>query len=183
MADASNAEATLSERAAPHLERWGALWGVPGLARTLRVVASGRMRTSLGLYRPGRGEIRVARFLLAGPEALLLEVLCHEAAHAVVYARHGRSVRPHGREWRALMEAAGHPGRARLPEARLAELPAAARRQRFLFAHRCPACGRERLAGRPVRGWRCVPCARTGGTGRLVVSRRAMSDAPHPGPA
>jgi len=175
MTRVSPSDETLRAFAAPHLARWGALWDQPGLAAAVRVTSSGRLRTSLGLCRPGRAELVVARFLLDGPESLLIEVLCHEAAHAVVHARHGRCVRPHGVEWRRLMEMAGYRGRARLPEARLAELPEAARRRRVLWEHRCPSCGRRRLAGRPVSGWRCLPCARTGGTGQLIVRRRAMT--------
>jgi len=31
------------------------------------------------------------------------EVVCHEAAHRVVWDRYGRAARPHGAEWRALV--------------------------------------------------------------------------------
>ena len=57
------------------------------------------------------GRITVAVQLLASRH--LEEVLVHEVAHLVCFWRHGR-VRPHGREWRALMQ----PGRA--PRARAA---------------------------------------------------------------
>jgi len=168
-------EAALARLASDHLPRWGALWRVPGLATRVRVVVSPRMRTSLGLCAPARGEIRLARFLLEAPESLLLEVLCHEAAHAAVHVRHGRGVRPHGCEWRALMRSAGYTGRARMPAERLAELPPAARRRRVLWRHRCTGCGRERMAGRPVHDWRCLPCTRAGRSGELTVTREAMA--------
>lgn len=162
----------LSAFARTHLTRWGALWGAPDVADRVRVVVSGRLRTSLGLYVSARDEVRLARFLLDGPPSLLLEVLCHEAAHAVVHRRHGRRARPHGREWRALMRAAGYPGHARLPAERLAALPESALRRRALWLHRCARCGRERLAGRPVPSWRCAPCRQAGRTGALEIRRQ-----------
>jgi len=168
----------LSELAAPHLARWANLWGVPGLERSLRLQSSTRMRTSLGRCMPARREIRIADYLLDGPHGLLLEVVCHEAAHAAVHALHEPEVRPHGREWRALMRAAGYEGRARFPEARLSVLPTRAQKGRILWEHRCPICQRSRRAGRPMRAWRCVPCRAEGLTGRIVITRRAATTGP-----
>lgn len=94
------------------LAGWMQLWGVPGLEERLDVRFSGRLTRSLGRCHPARGLIRLKRTLEKGDEALLSEVLCHEAAHAAVYAIHRRRVRPHGREWGQLMRVAGYRPRA-----------------------------------------------------------------------
>ncbi len=97
------------------LRHWGALWDVDELDRVL-VRTSSRMFTTLGNYRPHRDEIRLASHLyeVGGPD-LWQEVLCHEAAHAAVWRKHGRSVAAHGPEWKGLMKAAGYSSRATLP--------------------------------------------------------------------
>jgi predicted SprT family Zn-dependent metalloprotease len=40
-------------------------------------------------------------------KGILEEVLCHELAHVAVYRLHGRSVRPHGPEWKRLVRQVG----------------------------------------------------------------------------
>lgn len=169
---ATHRDRALAEAAAPHLGRWAGLWGVPDLPASLQLRSSTRMRTSLGRCAPARSEIRIADFLLEGPRSLLLEVVCHEAAHAAVHCLHGGEARPHGHEWRALMRAAGYPGQTRMPAERLSVLPTDAARRRILWEHRCPSCRRSRLAGRPVRAWRCTACRAEGLTGRIVITRR-----------
>jgi hypothetical protein len=94
---------------------WARAWGVPGLEERVDIAFSARFRTSLGRCQPATGRIRLAAFLLAGPDEILHETLCHEAAHAAVYELHGGGPRPHGPEWKALMRAAGFPARARVP--------------------------------------------------------------------
>ena len=153
------------------LADWAQLWGVPGLEERLSVQISTRLRTSLGRYSPAQGALRVASYLLDGPQSLLREVLCHEAAHAAVYELHGRTVRPHGREWQALMRKAGFVPRTRIPTAELDRLPLPARRARVLWEHRCPVCQALRVAGRPVRAWRCAACRAAGLSGELVIER------------
>ena len=153
---------------------WGAVWGLPELAERVTVAVSSRMRSSLGRCYTTRLEVRIASFVVAGPAALLREVLCHELAHAAVQMRHGPRVRPHGREWRAFMLAAGMPPRARLPRDVLADLPAPARRRRPQWEHRCPRCGASRDASRPVRRWCCARCVAAGHSGRLVITKRVV---------
>jgi predicted SprT family Zn-dependent metalloprotease len=153
------------------LTDWAQRWGVPGLERRLSVQISTRLRTSLGRYSSAQRELRVASYLLDGPPSLLREVLCHEAAHAAVYERHGRSTRPHGPEWQALMREAGFAPRVRIPAAELDGLPLPARRARILWEHRCPVCQASRVAGRPVREWRCAACRAAGLSGKLVIER------------
>jgi predicted SprT family Zn-dependent metalloprotease len=74
------------------------------------------MSRSLGRCALRTGDIRLNARLLDGPEAALLEVACHEAAHAASYILHGPKARPHGREWKALMRAAGYQPIVRWPE-------------------------------------------------------------------
>ncbi|MBK8232872.1 MAG: SprT-like domain-containing protein [Candidatus Eisenbacteria bacterium] len=88
------------------------LWGVPGLEERLDIRYSGRLTRSLGRCHPAHGLVRLKRSLADGDPALLREVVCHEVAHAAVFAIHRRRVRPHGKEWGALMRAAGYRARA-----------------------------------------------------------------------
>lgn len=147
------------------------IWGVPGLEAILDIRVSQRMRTSLGRCRASSGEIRIASFLLEAPESLVREVVGHEVAHAAAVELHGSGVRPHGPEWKALMSAAGLEPRVRLPAVDLGRLPARARRARVVWEHRCPVCQMQRLAGRPVRQWRCAACREAGLNGALVITR------------
>lgn len=95
------------------LANWAAIWGVPDLPSRVRIVFSQRLRRALGRCSPRTGSIRLNPGLLdAAPEALR-EVVCHEAAHAAVWLLHGRSARPHGREWKDLMRRAGYEPRVR----------------------------------------------------------------------
>ncbi len=106
--------------------QWADVWGLPGLERRVEITFSSRFRSTLGLYFPSTGEIRLAAFLLTGPPALLRETLCHEAAHAALYELRGRVPKPHGFEWRVLMLAVGFEPRARFPDSLPPAAPAAA---------------------------------------------------------
>ncbi len=88
------------------------------------------MTRSLGRCYPDRKLIRVARFVLDESEDLFQEVLCHEAAHVAAYHLHGRTIRPHGREWKALIQMAGYPPSARYQGASRYKPPPRARRKR-----------------------------------------------------
>ena len=149
------------------LAGWAESWGVPGLDRRLDIAFSGRFRSSLGRCAPAKGEIRLARCLLTGPTELLREALCHEAAHAAVHRLHGPRVRPHGREWRALMRTAKYEPRARLPAHILPDhFP-----KPTLWSHRCPVCQASRIARRRMTRWRCAACRTFGFGGELVIER------------
>jgi len=166
----------LRERSRELLSAWSELWGRPGLERSVDVEISRRMRRALGLTHPGRGVVRIAHTLLAAPDAAFAEVLCHEAAHIVVFERHRRTVRPHGPEWAALMRAAGYRPRTRVDPRDLGipwnpAPPRPRRRSRWVYEHQCPRCGMRRQARRAVPQWRCAPCLESGGTGRLEIFR------------
>lgn len=96
------------QNAGPLLEGWCHLWGAAGLAPEISLEISTRMTRSLGRCYPDRQLIRIADFVLEESEELFREVLCHEAAHLAAYQLHGKSIRPHGREWKALMVEAGY---------------------------------------------------------------------------
>ena len=153
---------------------WEHLWNADRLADRLTVEVSSRLRSSVGRCYPERRLIRLAVCLIDGSRELLPEVLCHEAAHVVVYERFGRSVRPHGREWRRLVETAGFPARTRVP----IEGPVNRRNLRRWWRHTCPVCGASRTAGRPMRRWRCVACVDAGRGGELVITRLVHREEP-----
>ena len=108
-------KATLSIEATTSADRWLHLWSTPDLATRTTIEWSPRLTRSLGRCYPERRLIRLAAFLEESENALLEEVLCHELAHLAARELHGRHIRPHGSEWKALMRAAGFEPKTRLP--------------------------------------------------------------------
>jgi predicted SprT family Zn-dependent metalloprotease len=165
----------------PELHRtvapWAEAWGVTGLEHRVEICFNPRLKRSLGRCVPTKGEIRLAGFLRRGPPKLLREVLCHEAAHAAVYELHGVGPRPHGREWRALMEAVGFEARARFPAHLVPEAHRTPRRPSTLWEYRCAVCHAARVARRRMPKWRCVRCRASGLDGSLVSTRLDGIDA------
>jgi hypothetical protein len=100
----------LQARARPVLERLAALYAEPRVLG-IEVRVSHRMSASLARAYLAEARVTVAAPLLGSLH--LDEVLVHEVAHIVCHWRHGR-VRPHGREWKALMAQAGLRARVRL---------------------------------------------------------------------
>jgi SprT protein len=98
-------------------------------------------------------------------------VLCHELAHLAVHRLHGRSAKPHGPEWRALMQAAGYPPVTSLCRV-VTDQSADRRLSPSQFEHRCPVCQMVRLARRRVSAWRCANCVAAGLPGELIVTRQ-----------
>ncbi len=150
----------LPEQAAQWLAQWRALT----LARDARSEFSARLSASLGVTYPERGLIRLNRSLLNEDRHLLEVVLCHELAHLVIFRRHGKSVRPHGPEWRTLMQAVGFEPNARLGCSR----HNASRRKRS-YRHTCPVCHETRTANRAMSRWRCPQCIEQGLEGILLI--------------
>jgi predicted SprT family Zn-dependent metalloprotease len=151
------------------IRSWSKVWGLPGLEHRVTVSVSSRLRSSLGRSFPERSLVRIAKFVAEGPRALLDEVLCHEVAHIAVFEQYGRSVRPHGKEWAALLREVGFKPRTRIAAAEVQPPGATSRRPALAYEHRCPVCGARRLAKRPVHGWRCARCAEDGLAGRLEI--------------
>ena len=149
-------------------------WRLPSLAKT-PIVTSSRLRSSLGLFSPRSGEVRLAAFLADASTTLYREVVLHELAHAAVHLKYGPGRRPHGNEWRGFMVAVGLQPRVRLPREELGglSLRPVVRRARIRWRHRCPVCQTARVAGRPVRRWRCSSCVSAGLSGELTITRLA----------
>src|SRR5215475_2432447 len=63
------------------LQDWGLQWGLPDLARSVRVEWGRRFRRSLGRVHLDRRVVRVAVELAIAPTEVLREVICHEVAH------------------------------------------------------------------------------------------------------
>jgi predicted SprT family Zn-dependent metalloprotease len=96
------------------------------------------------------------------------EVICHEAAHFVVWQRRGLAVRPHGSEWVALVKLAGFE-----PKATRAHCGQPPRRPapKQAFRHTCPVCHFSRRAARRMPRWRCPECRAIGLDGPLRIER------------
>ena len=151
---------------AAHLAR---LWSVPSLPTAVSIRLNRRLTTTLARYKRDTRTIEVGvRFLAL--RSRRSEVLAHELAHAAVHIRHGLVALAHGKEWQALVKAAGMAGRARMATGRRPSAkPRAARSTRY--EHRCPVCHMVRAAKRPVTGWRCRACVEAGLEGALDITR------------
>lgn len=159
-----------------HLAAWASIWKLPDLTAGLDIQVSARLRRSLGRCDPRGGIVRLNPALLDSPGQLLIETLCHEVAHVAAFRLHGPKVRPHGREWAALMTAAGFKPQARVLERSLPEAVRLRSRPRRLYLHRCRDCEARRVARRPMRRWLCRRCVEAGLPGRLdIVSIPATS--------
>lgn len=155
------------------LRAWGVLWDVPGLESLVTVVPNGRLRTTLARY------IVKARTIELGPGFFRLRghrsaVICHEAAHAAILFRFGHVEEPHGPIWASLVAAAGYPAKSTwaVQRRRVATGRPDVRKSRKprVYEHRCEVCHFRRLAGRPVRVWRCPECSAAGLPGLLTVT-------------
>jgi hypothetical protein len=113
----------ISDETHASLDHWLQTWNTADLAAQTRIEFSPRLTRSLGRCYPDRRLIRISSHLEGAPDGLLQEVLCHEMAHLATRELHGRNVRPHGPEWKALMTSAGFEPRTRLPSPNGAPLP------------------------------------------------------------
>jgi predicted SprT family Zn-dependent metalloprotease len=163
-------EAAIPPRLQRRLERWLERWGTPSLSKSLRIEFSPRLRRAFGRCYQDERLIRLTPSLRDTQSHLLAEILCHEAAHAAVYERHGAEARPHGEEWEEMMRVAGFEPRVRIPVAVRNTLPEGAK-DRVVYLHRCPVCDLSRHAARPMHNWRCRTCVSTRSQGQLVIRR------------
>jgi predicted SprT family Zn-dependent metalloprotease len=158
------------------LSRLAAIWRCAWLESvTVRFVAPRRasLASSNARLRTIRLDERLRR-----RTRFLSEVLCHEAAHLVAFAKSGGKNQPHGPEWRALMKAAGCDPRVRLP-AIGGGAPAPRTRLRPLqFEHVCPVCHARRFAARRMSAWRCSACLANGLDGTLDIRRVDAAESP-----
>jgi predicted SprT family Zn-dependent metalloprotease len=153
------------------VDRWLHLWDVPQLEAKSRIEWSPRLTRSLGRCYPDKRLIRIASYLESAPDGLLQEVLCHEMAHLATRELHGRKARPHGPEWKALMQKAGFEPRTHLPAPNGAPRLRRRRRSPYVYLHRCPVCQIFRTARRLMSRWRCAACVTSGLEGRLTITR------------
>lgn len=104
---------------APDIDRFLAAVDATDLRKKIHVRFNRRMRTRAGccIYarirhdhvpREFRVELNPNLLIDRNPEQLL-PTLAHELAHAVVRARFGGRAAPHGKEWRATIQAMGYP--------------------------------------------------------------------------
>ncbi|MDP6546714.1 MAG: SprT-like domain-containing protein [Phycisphaerae bacterium] len=135
-------------------DRCGQAWEIPDLARRVTIVYNPRLRTTLGraILDDNRVELNV-HLLRAYPDELLVTVV-HELAHLAVRMRYGK-VRPHGREFKALMGAVNMSADAthHLDTARVK-----LQRRRYVYLHRCADCGMMFIARKPRRDCYCKAC-------------------------
>jgi len=149
-------------------EQWQACPFVAGVD----VVFDTRLRTSVACYSRRQKRIKLNVVLLAQPH-FLPEVVGHELAHLVVFARYGLDCRPHGPEWRQLMRSSGLVARrtVRIPMAN-AEGSNRTPRSTAKYTHRCPVCQARWTAKRRMTRWRCSSCMESGLSGELIVERK-----------
>lgn len=163
----------INESVMEYLALLGSLWQIDRLEDRLTVVPSWKMIRTLGNCRPESGLIRLSGILFReGNGRVFREVLCHEAAHAAVFFIFGKGRRPHGREWRSLMEKALHLPRTRIPEGEILGLAPSGKKGRYLYFHRCSHCGIVFRKKRTDRRWRCKSCLMNGLEGKLRVVKR-----------
>ena len=89
-----------------YLRSLGRPWKHPPVGK-LHVRVNRRFTATVGRYVGSRDLIEVSPTVVGFSAKLQRKILCHEAAHLVVWKRYGKSVRPHGPEWRALVQEAG----------------------------------------------------------------------------
>ena len=140
-------------------------WAIEEVADYIQIGFSNRITRSLGRTQPAAKIIRLNPLLQTRLSHLLEEVLCHELAHIAAYHLHGDSIRPHGPEWRALVQAAGFEPRVRID----ADLDWPSPPHVKCYTHRCPVCHAVRVAKKPMARWRCGECVANGLSGGLEI--------------
>ena len=144
----------------------GTLWGL-SLAG-LTVVRNNRLRTTVARYLPVKRQLELSG-LVANARRWRC-VLVHELAHAAAVELYGRRVKPHGKEWVALVESAERAGVVPNPRrVALRKKPITSVTTRF--AHTCPVCQFRRIAKRRVTTWLGPECHANGLPGDLVIEK------------
>jgi predicted SprT family Zn-dependent metalloprotease len=142
-------------------------WRHPDVSR-LRVRLNPRLTTTLARLLVSHSVIELNPTVTRLNARSRREAICHEAAHFVVWKRHGRAARPHGPEWAALVKLAGfkpHASRVRCGHlARPSEMKSA-------FRHTCLVCHFSKRAARRMSRWRCPECRAIGLEGRFRIER------------
>lgn len=152
------------------ISRWAELWGVGSLGDRVSVVFSPRMIKSLGRCDLRSKTIRLNPELKRHHGGILLEVLCHEAAHIAVHETYGPGSSPHGEEWQQYVRQAGFVPRI-TANLKSVNSPPVRKTAPAVYKHRCPVCQMTRTSSRPVSQWRCAACKESGLDGRLIIER------------
>ncbi len=82
-------------------------WQEHDLLDSIEMRGNRRMRTRAGVAYLVSRRIELNPRLLAQNPEMVHECFAHELAHIVVYARHEKKARAHGKEWRSLMRQVG----------------------------------------------------------------------------
>lgn len=157
---------SLERRFAKHLRSLERRWNTELPEFAIKV--NPRLTRTVARFIPGTVTVELSPSALHLRPAQQLEILSHEAAHAVVWQRHGRLAKPHGLEWAGLIRAAGHQPTASL--VRCAVL-AASKEVRASYRHTCQVCHFSAIAARRMSNWRCPECAAIGLPGMLSIER------------
>lgn len=143
------------------------IWGQPSVLR-LRVRFNPRLTAAAARFLARDGIIELNLAVADLDARSRREVICHEAAHFVVWQRHGGAARPHGPEWAALVTLAGFEPRAARVRCGLPRRPQV---MTPAFRHTCPVCHFSKRAARRMPRWRCPECRAIGLDGSLSIER------------
>ena len=148
-----------------YLKSLAEIWGEPRI-RTLRVQVNSRLRSTVARSKLSSNTLEINKRVSKRSATSQREIMCHEAAHHVVWRRYGTTVNPHGAEWAALMRSAGFK-----PRATFIKCGEFSRRQRMpvAFRHTCPVCHFSKRARRRMTLWRCPECSSIGLHGELNI--------------
>ncbi|MEI7730351.1 MAG: SprT-like domain-containing protein [Verrucomicrobiota bacterium] len=172
-----NSEAAARPPSAPldfglmaHLEQWCHLWQVPDLPAQIHILFSPRLHCALGRCRPRQGRITLSDILLLEPNhKLLVETLCHEAAHLAAYQKFGARIKPHGPEWRHLMQVAGYAPNVTARREHVFGLEQRLAKIRRRYEYHCPQCNITHLRRSQNPRLRCRACFTAGRSGLLLI--------------
>ena len=154
-------------RTASYVHSLARKWEAPRVSE-LEVRVNSRLTTTVARMVAKDGVIELGRATARLDARTRREVICHEAAHFVVWQSHGRSARPHGPEWAALVKLAGfEPKASRVRCGQAKPRPALTK----TFRHTCPVCHFSKRAARRVSRWRCPECRAIGLDGSLRIER------------
>ncbi len=133
-------------------EEQAMLFGLPELARKVRVVWNPRMQTTAGRACWPERLIEINPKLKDLSEAQVWRTLKHEFAHLLAFERCGRrQIDPHGVEWQKACIELGIPD-----ESARHSLPLKGRRIKRKYIYVCPSCLSDVKRVRPMK--RAVAC-------------------------
>lgn len=144
------------------LRAWSALWGDRDRLSDVSITVNPALRRSWARAYPKTRRLVLSPAALKSSPRVLRAVVCHEAAHLFLFEG-----RPHGTEWKQLVEAAGAPASVSMSDVGADVHPS----RPAVWIHRCPVCQMSRVGRRHVSQWRCAACVAGGLPGHLVAER------------